>query len=57
MDIKDNYQACFISFLIRKKRSGVSVNKELAKVCWKKNIKEFKRRKIYARFNPNLGER
>ena len=31
------------------------VNKEVAKELQKKNIKEFKRTKIYARFNPNLG--
>ena len=43
-------------FFDKKTGSGISVNKHLAKKLHKQVIKKFKRRKVYARFNPNIWE-
>ena len=37
------------------KRSGVSVNEQLAEELHKPVVKKFKRRKVNARYNPILG--
>ena len=44
----------FINFLVRKKGSGMSVNEKLAEELHKLVIKNFKRRKVYARFKGSI---
>ena len=43
-------------FFDKQTGSRISVNKHLAKKLHKQVIKKFKRRKVYARFNPNIWE-
>ena len=44
----------YIFFLIRKKRSGVSVNEQLTEKLHEPVTKKFKRKKIYVRFKDNI---
>ena len=41
-------------FFDKQTGSRISVNKHLAKKLHKQVIKKFKRREVYARFNPNI---
>ena len=54
----DGYQRALASmvykFLDKKTGLEISVNKQLAKKLYKTAIKNFKRRKIYARFKDNI---
>ena len=54
VDIKEHLQVCFINFLIKKTKYGLSVNGQLTEESHKPVIKEFKRRKDYAGFIDNI---
>ena len=52
--MKEHQQVWSINILIKKTRSGASVNQRLAEELHKPVIKKFKRRRVYARFNDNI---
>ena len=62
MDIKENLEAWFISFLTRKQnwerqeKRGAIVHEELAQELHKSVVKTFKRRKVFTRVKNNIWE-
>ena len=54
MDIKEPQQVWSLRFLKKKTESGKIVNEQLDEGLHKPVIKEFKRRKVYARFKDNI---
>ena len=53
-DIKEHWQVWSISFFDKKIGSGMSVNEQVVKELHKPVIKNFKRKKVYARFKDNI---
>ena len=55
-DVYQRVLASMVRKIFDKKTGSVQiVNEKLAEKLHKPVIKKFKRRKVYARFNPNLG--
>ena len=54
MNIKQHEEVWSVGFLTKKSRSGINVNEQIAQELHKTVIKNFQRRKIYARFKCDI---